>query len=150
MFVLAAIVLEFVRGTRARKALGARWWPGAFSSLVARNRRRYGGYVVHAAIVLLAIGVAGSSAYGATIKGTARPGESMAIRGYTVDVLSAARPSAGRRNHDEIRARLAVSATASRSDDHGRGQEPYPFDEHRRSRTRSRSAPTGCAPRICS
>src|SRR4051812_6784442 len=64
MFALAAIVLEFTRGTRARKALGARSWGAAFSSLVARNRRRYGGYVVHFAIVLLAIGVVGSSAYG--------------------------------------------------------------------------------------
>src|SRR2546428_1844645 len=59
IFVLAAIVLEFTRGTRARKALGERTWLGAFSSLVGRNRRRYGGYVVHAAIVLLAGGVAG-------------------------------------------------------------------------------------------
>src|SRR5207237_8384627 len=65
-FALAAIVLEFARGTRARKALGAPSWWSAFSGLVARNRRRYGGYVVHAAVVLLAIGVAGSSASGAT------------------------------------------------------------------------------------
>ena len=54
-------------GVRARHecAQGARRGRlgGAFSSLVARNRRRYGGYVVHAAVVLLAIGVAGSSAY---------------------------------------------------------------------------------------
>src|SRR5207237_7535492 len=38
-FVLASIVLEFVRGTRAA---------GSFARLVSRNRRRYGGYVVHA------------------------------------------------------------------------------------------------------
>src|SRR5438067_317920 len=54
-FVLAAIVLRLVRGTGA---------PGSLATLVSRNRRRYGGYVVHAAIVLLAIGIAGSSAYG--------------------------------------------------------------------------------------
>src|SRR5947199_994984 len=57
VFVLAAIALEFVRGTVARKALGGLGWAGAFSSLIARNRRRYGGYVVHASVVLLAIGV---------------------------------------------------------------------------------------------
>src|SRR5262249_13865675 len=62
-FVLATIALEFARGTRARKALGATSWIGAFGSLVSRNRRRYGGYVVHAAIVLLAIGIVGSSAF---------------------------------------------------------------------------------------
>src|SRR2546423_1466698 len=53
-FVAASIVYEFVRGTRAT---------GSLTRLVARNRRRYGGYVVHAAILLLAVGVAGSSAY---------------------------------------------------------------------------------------
>ncbi|MDQ3066692.1 MAG: heme lyase CcmF/NrfE family subunit [Actinomycetota bacterium] len=62
-FVLASIALEFGRGTRARRALSGGSWPVAFAALVARNRRRYGGYVVHAAIVLLAIGVIGSSAY---------------------------------------------------------------------------------------
>src|SRR3954449_9800358 len=56
-FVLATIVLELVRGTRAT---------GSLFALVSRNRRRYGGYLVHAAIVLLAIGIAGSSAYGSS------------------------------------------------------------------------------------
>src|SRR5256712_7689529 len=45
VFVLASIVLEFARGTAARKALGGMGWAGAFSSLIARNRRRYGGLV---------------------------------------------------------------------------------------------------------
>ena len=58
-FVLATIVVELVRGTRAT---------GSLFELISRNRRRYGGYVVHAAIVLLAIGIAGSSAYGSTIR----------------------------------------------------------------------------------
>src|SRR3979490_791408 len=48
VFVLAAIALEFGRGTVARRALGGLGWAAAFSSLIARNRRRYGGYVVHA------------------------------------------------------------------------------------------------------
>ncbi|MGH3052237.1 MAG: heme lyase CcmF/NrfE family subunit, partial [Gaiellaceae bacterium] len=45
VFVLAAIVLEFVRGTRARRALSGGSWSAALGSLVARNRRRYGGYI---------------------------------------------------------------------------------------------------------
>src|SRR6266487_108221 len=65
VFVLASIVLEFVRGTLAA---------GSFMQLIARNRRRYGGYVVHAAIVLLAIGVAGSSAYGTSSERKLSPG----------------------------------------------------------------------------
>jgi cytochrome c-type biogenesis protein CcmF len=83
-FVIASIVLEFVRGTRARKAVSGGSWPGAFTALVARNRRRYGGYVVHAAILLLAIGVVGSSAYDTTRQAKLRPGQSMTVRGYTL------------------------------------------------------------------
>ena len=106
-FALAAIVHEFVRGTRARKALGAPSWWAAFSGLVARNRRRYGGYVVHAAVVLLAIGVAGSSAYGATKIQRFRPGDTMKIRGYNLTYLDSVQRHAA--NHDELRARIAVS-----------------------------------------
>jgi len=106
-FALAAIVHEFARGTRARKALGAPNWWAAFSGLVARNRRRYGGYVVHAAVVLLAIGVAGSSAYGATKIQRFRPGDTMKIRGYTLTYLDSVQRHAA--NHDELRARIAVT-----------------------------------------
>ena len=81
IFVLATIVLEFVRGTRARKAIGTESWPGALTSLIARNRRRYGGYIVHAAIVFLAIGVAGSSAYQTVREQRLSPGQSMRIAG---------------------------------------------------------------------
>ncbi len=76
-FVLASIAIEFAKGTQARRALTGGSWPAAFSGLVARNRRRYGGYVVHAAIVLLAIGVAGSSLYQTTREGKLSPGQSL-------------------------------------------------------------------------
>ncbi|MGH3065922.1 MAG: heme lyase CcmF/NrfE family subunit [Gaiellaceae bacterium] len=106
-FVLATIVLEFARGTRARKALGASSWPVAFSSLMARNRRRYGGYVVHAAIVLLAIGIAGSSAFDSVADARLSQGEALAIGGYTLVYRSLdERQSA---NATEIRATLGVS-----------------------------------------
>jgi cytochrome c-type biogenesis protein CcmF len=53
-------------------------------TLVSRNRRRYGGYIVHAAIVLLAIGIAGSSAYGRSKEVRLTPGQSTSIGGYTL------------------------------------------------------------------
>jgi cytochrome c-type biogenesis protein CcmF len=81
-FVLASIVLEFVRGTRARRALSGGSWPRAFSSLVARNRRRYGGYVVHASVVLLAIGIAGAEAYDSVAEGRLARGQSLAVADY--------------------------------------------------------------------
>jgi cytochrome c-type biogenesis protein CcmF len=89
-FVAASIVLEFWRGTTARRAIAGESLPRAFGSLVARNRRRYGGYIVHASIVLLAIGIAGSSAY-QTVREPAhglRKGQSMEIAGYTLTYVS--------------------------------------------------------------
>jgi cytochrome c-type biogenesis protein CcmF len=106
-FVVATIVLEFVRGTRARKALGARSWPGAFTSLIARNRRRYGGYVVHASIVLLAIGVAGSSAFDSVAEARLTRGEAMEIGDYRLVYRSLEESQSA--NATEIRAQLEVT-----------------------------------------
>src|SRR5205823_6244136 len=104
VFVLASIVLEFVRGTRARKALGTETWTGAFSSLVARNRRRYGGYVVHAAVVFLAIGVAGSSAYQTVREQRLFPGDSMTVAGNRLVFKGFDERTVS--NHREIRANV--------------------------------------------
>ena len=105
-FVLASIAVEFVRGTAARQAVAGGGYVPALVELVARNRRRYGGYVVHAAIVFLAIGIAGSSAYQSTYEtGTKalQPGDTVKIAGYTyVYRRLVSRPNVG--NHSELRA----------------------------------------------
>jgi cytochrome c-type biogenesis protein CcmF len=106
-FVATTIALEFARGTRARKALGAASWLGAFSSLMARNRRRYGGYVVHAAIVLLAIGIAGSSAFDSVAEAKLERGQSMRIGDYTLVYRSLEERQVS--NATEIRTTLDVT-----------------------------------------
>ena len=106
-FVLASIVLEFVRGTRARHALGSSSWAGAFSSLVGRNRRRYGGYIVHASIVLLAIGVIGSSAYDTIVDQRLRPGDAFTVEGYDLRYRGVEESRGA--NAQEIRAVVDVS-----------------------------------------
>jgi len=105
-FVLATISLEFVRGTSARRALSGENVPRAFGQLVSRNRRRYGGYVVHAAIVLLAIGVAGSSAYDSVVEGRLTRGESLSVGGYTLTYRELTEREGA--NATEIRAHLDV------------------------------------------
>jgi cytochrome c-type biogenesis protein CcmF len=97
-FVLATIVVELVRGTRVT---------GSLFQLVGRNRRRYGGYVVHAAIVLLAIGVAGSSAFQTNREQKLAIGQSMTVAGHTVryDRLEHERTALG----TETRAVLTVT-----------------------------------------
>ncbi len=105
-FVLATIVLEFARGTRARRALGASSWLSAFGSLISRNRRRYGGYIVHASIVMLAIGVAGSSAFDSVAEAKLARGESMQIGAYSLTYRSLDERAGA--NATQIRAALDV------------------------------------------
>jgi len=122
-FVLAAIVLEFVRGTRARKALGESSWVGAFTSLVGRNRRRYGGYIVHASIALLLIGAVGIGVYGTTSIRKLEPGQTMAVGGYTLRYLGSTEQRV--ENRTELRARLAVSRGDTRLGTLAAGKNRY-------------------------
>ncbi len=110
-FVAASIVLEFWRGTSARRAIAGESIPRAFGSLIARNRRRYGGYIVHAAIVLLAIGIAGSSAYQTVGQKNLSPGQSMTTAGYTLTYLGI-KPTKGP-NYTGFRALLDVKRGGS-------------------------------------
>jgi len=117
-FVLASIVLEFVRGTRAA---------GSFTELVARNRRRYGGYVVHAAIVVLAIGVAGSSAYQTVREQKLAPGQSMEVAGYTLAYRNLTRQAG--KNDTEARAHLDVFRGGHRVASIDPGKNSYPVEQ---------------------
>lgn len=58
-FVAATIAQEFVRGARVRKEATATDLLTATIGLVTRERRRYGGYIVHLGIVLMYLGFAG-------------------------------------------------------------------------------------------
>jgi cytochrome c-type biogenesis protein CcmF len=83
VFVTATVFMEFARGA-ARRAIAGGTWPRALRDLVNRNRRRYGGYVVHLSIVLLVVGVTASSAYSTVREAHLAPGASMRIDGYTL------------------------------------------------------------------
>jgi cytochrome c-type biogenesis protein CcmF len=107
VFVLAAVTLEFWRGTRARKELGDGTWIGAFTSLVSRNRRRYGGYISHAAVVLLAIGVVGSSVYSSGRTAHLQPGQATSVAGYSATYLGTKLTHSP--THDALRGQFALS-----------------------------------------
>jgi cytochrome c-type biogenesis protein CcmF len=126
-FVLGSIGYEFVRGTRARRALTGGPWLSAFSELVARNRRRYGGYIVHAAVVLLAIGVAGSSAYDKVGERTLSPGQSMAVGHYAVTYKELVRRQGA--NDTEFRALLDVRKDGNRIGTLESGKNHYPAED---------------------
>ena len=78
-FVAATIVQEFARGTRARHRQYGEAYPLALARLLARNRRRYGGYIVHTGIVILFVAFAGM-AFKTETEATLRPGESASLR----------------------------------------------------------------------
>ena len=105
-FVLAAIVLEFARGTRARRAIAGESWPAAFAGLVGRNRRRYGGYVVHASIVVLLIGAAGIGGFGTTSEAKLAPGQAIRAGDYELTYLRSGERRGA--NAIEARAQFAV------------------------------------------
>ncbi len=102
-FVTAGIVREWARGTISRRGRGESY-PVAFVRLIAGNRPRYGGYVVHLAVVLLALGVAGSSFYGVQRDVALAPGEATEIGGYSVKYIG----SSAVERVDRVEARTEV------------------------------------------
>jgi cytochrome c-type biogenesis protein CcmF len=84
VFVAACVLGEFWRGMKVRHALGGTSWPGALVSIVGRNRRRYGGYVVHLGVVLLFIGFAGSKGFATEADIAINTGERADVAGYTL------------------------------------------------------------------
>ena len=83
-FALAALVQEFAKGVSARRARAGGSVPGALVAMVSRNRRRYGGYVVHAGIAVLLVGVAASSTFQTSSDVFLEPGESASVGDYEV------------------------------------------------------------------
>jgi cytochrome c-type biogenesis protein CcmF len=83
-FVFGSVGQEFFRGTRARRAMAGEAAPRALLALVRRNRRRYGGYIVHIGIAVLFVGVAASSSFQHASQLGLSPGQSTRVGAYTV------------------------------------------------------------------
>src|SRR6266576_2207213 len=86
-FVMGTVVQEFVRGARARHRQYGEAMPVALVQLLSRNRRRYGGYIVHVAMVLLFVAFAGM-AFKTETEATLRPGETATLQGPDGHVYS--------------------------------------------------------------
>jgi cytochrome c-type biogenesis protein CcmF len=80
-FALTGLAQEFWRGAAARRALAGGSMPAALVGMVSRNRRRYGGYVVHAGVAVLLIGIAASSSFQTNREVQLRPGQSTTVDG---------------------------------------------------------------------
>ena len=106
VFVAATIAVDFARATRARLRVGERLFP-AMRGLLLRHNRRYGGFVVHLGILIIAVGVTGSQAWSVQTETTLRRGESAELAGYRVrfEDLTASEES----NHFKVAGAFTVS-----------------------------------------
>ncbi len=82
-FVVTTITQEMYRGTRVRQAHTKLDFFTSLVGLVARGKRRYGGYIVHVAIVLMFVGFAGDG-YKKEAEATLERGKSVSVGRYTL------------------------------------------------------------------
>jgi len=99
VFVAGTIVLDYVRAVRTRRRSGDGWGAATWG-LLRRQNRRYGGFVVHLGILVIALGVAGSQAWSIETETTLAKGQSVELGGYRVrfDGLEASEES----NHFKV------------------------------------------------
>ncbi len=83
IFVATTILTEFIRGTMARREMTGEGRLKAFFTLIRKNKRRYGGYVVHIGIILIFIGVTGKAFKSEKVV-TLTKGESSTVKNYTL------------------------------------------------------------------
>ena len=106
VFVAATIAVDFIRATRARLRVGESLFP-AMGGLLLRHNRRYGGFVVHLGILIIALGVMGSHAWSVQTETTLHRGETAELAGYRFrfDGLTAVEES----NHFKVIGAFTVS-----------------------------------------
>ncbi len=106
VFVTGTIVLDFYRASRARRRTGDGWLEATWG-LLHRQNRRYGGFVIHLGILVIAVGVAGSQAWSVQTETSLERGQSMELAGYHIrfDGLEPSEES----NHFKVTAAFAVS-----------------------------------------
>jgi cytochrome c-type biogenesis protein CcmF len=91
-FALAGLLQEFWQGAAARRKISGGSFPAALLGVTSRNRRRYGGYIVHIGIAVVLIGIAASSSFQTNREVNLRPGQSTVIDGRKITYL---RPTVG-------------------------------------------------------
>ena len=97
-FALGSVAQELWRGARVRRGASGEAPPVALLALIRRNRRRYGGYIVHVGMAVLFVGVAASSSFQHVSQLSLSPGSPRAWAAYTVHYL---RPTAALTPHDD-------------------------------------------------
>jgi cytochrome c-type biogenesis protein CcmF len=84
----AGVLLEWWRGARSRHRSSGENYAAAFAHLIAANRPRYGGYIVHLAVVMVALGVLGTSSFNTQRDVVLAPGESAEVENYRLEYVN--------------------------------------------------------------
>jgi cytochrome c-type biogenesis protein CcmF len=84
VFVALTILFDTAKAARARRAIVGERLPAALATLVRRNQRRYGGFIVHLGVVLIILGIAGSMGYSVEREATLQAGETLTIDRFRV------------------------------------------------------------------
>lgn len=82
--VFYVTLYEFWKGMRARRKRHGEGALAALWNLVKKNRRRYGGYIIHIGVIVMALGVIGIEMFQTETQGTIPRGKSLSLAGYTV------------------------------------------------------------------
>ena len=88
--VASVTLYEYYRGVRARSRRDKKGWWNAFVVLTSRNRRRYGGYIIHLGVVMMAIGIIGIEMFQTETQGTIPRGGQLTLGQYTMTYESLA------------------------------------------------------------
>lgn len=83
-FVTFVTLYEFWRAALARHRRSGESLPVALWQLAGRNRRRYGGYIIHLGVVLMALGVIGIEVFQNETQGTIPQGGQLALGDYSI------------------------------------------------------------------
>lgn len=84
VFVFAGILQEYVRGVQARRRATGEPLGLALVNLVRRNGRRYGGYIVHIGVLMIALGIIGNEFFQSESQGNLRPGQTINVANYVL------------------------------------------------------------------
>jgi len=105
-FAAAALISDYARAVRQRRAQLHEPWPRALRKTVAANRRHYGGMIVHFGIVIITLGLVGSGLFRSEATVTMAPGDVMTLAGERLRFDGVRRFH--KDNYDAIEARITL------------------------------------------
>lgn len=109
LFATFTVIWEYVQSVRARVSLTGENAVRSFFRLLARNKRRFGGYIVHLALAVIALGIVGSGSYHIDSQQILNVGDTASIGSYTAKFVGMGVSQGSDGETREMYANLVVS-----------------------------------------